>query len=178
MCRAPAPAPALILLQGVGKGDKMDHVVRQATELGVARVVPVATARAVARQQGRVERWRAIAEDAVRVAGHLYRPQIDEVCDLEAALALAPAGLRLVLALDAGAPLAARLAEARPGAGPITLLVGPEGGLTPEEVQAARAAGFEVAHLGAHTLRTETAGPAVLAIVAFWSGRLGAATNA
>ncbi|MCB9650402.1 MAG: 16S rRNA (uracil(1498)-N(3))-methyltransferase [Deltaproteobacteria bacterium] len=170
--RTPAPSPALVLLQAVGKGDKMDQVVRQATELGVAEVVPVLTARAVARQEGRVERWRTICEDAVRVAGHRHRPRIAEVTPLTEALAGAPEGLRLALALDAAAPLAQRLAEAEPGV-PITVLVGPEGGLTPDEVAEARAAGFLAAHLGDRTLRTETAGPAVLAIVAFWAGRLG-----
>lgn len=125
--RTPAPSPALVLLQAVGKGDKMDQVVRQATELGVAEVVPVLTARAVARQEGRVERWRTICEDAVRVAGHRHRPRIAEVTPLTEALAGAPEGLRLALALDAAAPLAQRLAEAEPGV-PITVLVGPEGG--------------------------------------------------
>jgi 16S rRNA (uracil1498-N3)-methyltransferase len=177
VARCAPPRPGLVLLQAVGKGDKMDQVVRQATELGVSRVVPVLTARAVARQEGRVERWRTIAEDAVRVAGHRHRPRIEPVTPLGAALAGAPEGLRLTLALDAAEPLAARLAAATPGPD-VTLLVGPEGGLTPEEVAEARAAGFLAAHLGAGTLRTETAGPAVLAIVAFWAGRLGGDKNA
>lgn len=165
----PRPTPALVLLQAVGKGDKMDQVVRQATELGVQRVVPVHTERAVARQEKRVERWRTIADDAVRVAAHPHRPVVDEVTPLATALATPP-GLGLVLALDAAEPLKDRL-QGSPDR--VTVLVGPEGGLTSAEVAAAREAGFVAAHLGPRTLRTETAGPAVMAIVAFWAGRYG-----
>lgn len=167
--RAPRDGPQIELLQAVGKGDKMDHVVRQATELGACRVAPVLTARAVARQEKRVDRWRTIAEDAVRVAGHRYRPQIDEVCSLQSALASVHAGTRLVLALEGANPLKDVLQAASPQ-DDIALLIGPEGGLTAEEVCEAQASGFVAVHLGANTLRTETAGPAAVAILSFWAG--------
>ncbi len=167
--RAPRSGPQVELLQAVGKGDKMDHVVRQSTELGACRVAPVLTARAVARQEKRVERWRTIAEDAVRVAGHRYRPVIDEVRGLTQALASVTGQTRLVLALDGAVPLKAALSVA-PAQDGIALLVGPEGGLTAEEVAEAQAAGFIAVHLGSHTLRTETAGPAAVAILSYWAG--------
>lgn len=170
--RVPRPAPEIELVQAVGKGDKMDAVVRQATELGVSRIHPVLTARAVARQDKRLERWRTIAEDAVRVAGHPWRPEIQPVRPLDEALDSIEGGLRLVFALEGASPLAERLG-AQGAADRIVLLVGPEGGLTEDEVAGARDRGFVPAHLGARTLRTETAGPAVVAIVAFWAGRLG-----
>lgn len=164
--------PQLELLQAIGKGDKMDQVVRQATELGVGRVVPVLTERAVARHDKRIERWRNIADDAVRVAGHRYRPEIERVGTLPEALDSARGGLRLVLALDGAVPLSAALAAADPKLG-VSLLIGPEGGLTADEVEQAQAAGFVAVHLGPHTLRTETAGPAAAAILMFWAGGLG-----
>jgi len=175
--RTPRPGPAIDLIQAVGKGDKMDAVVRQATELGVTRIHPALTARAVARQDKRLERWQAIAEDAVRVAGHAWRPEVLPVEGLASILARVSAPTRIALVLEGAAPLEARLEAADPRAD-VALLVGPEGGLTPDEVEAARAAGFVAAHLGPRTLRTETAGPAVVAIVGFWAGRFSEAADA
>lgn len=173
VARHPRPEPRIELLQAVGKGDKMDAVIRAASELGVSAIHPVLTERAVARQEGRLERWRGIAEDAVRVAGHAHRPALSPVRPLAEALAEVRAETRLVFALEGAESLSRRLDVAPSGVG-IALLVGPEGGLTPGEVEAARDAGFWPTHLGPHTLRTETAGAAVAAIAAFWAGRLGA----
>jgi 16S rRNA (uracil1498-N3)-methyltransferase len=174
----PPPGPALTLLQGVGKGDKLDTVVRQTTELGVRALVPVITERAVARHEQRLDRWSAIAEDALRVSARSWRPRLEPPRALAEVLARPRADLALCLALEGGVPLAALLAARDPAAvGSVEVLVGPEGGLAPAEVAAAREAGFEVAHLGSNTLRTETAGPAVAAILLFWGGALGGAAQ-
>src|SRR5687767_14701107 len=74
------------LLQAVGKRDEMDSVVRQASELGAARVVPIITERTVAEGSRRVDRWRAIADDALRVSGGFYRTEIDLVTTLDQVL--------------------------------------------------------------------------------------------
>lgn len=169
----PAPPPAVTLLQALGKGEKMDTVVRQATELGVARIVPVHTERSVPRGEGRVERWRNIAEDAVRVSGRGHRPVIDEVRPLAEILASPRAERALVLALEQGEDLAQALGAAEPIPRTIEVLIGPEGGLEPEEVETASKAGFLRAHLGPYTLRTETAGPALLAMIRFWASSFG-----
>ena len=167
---APPPRPHITLLQAVPKGDKMDTVVRQATELGVQRIVPVSTERVVARGRGRGSRWSGIAEDAIRVSRRAHRPKIEAVTPLHEVLSGPRGDLSLCLALH---PDAVPLAEAAQGApSRIEVLVGPEGGLTPDETQRARDAGFWVCHLGPHPLRTETAGPAVIAMLQLVVGAL------
>lgn len=163
--RIPAPVgPAISLLQGLGKGDKVDVVFRAATELGARRLVPVKTARAVVDRAGRADRWRHIVEDALRVSGRAWAPVLEPVRTLAEVLAVPPAGLGI--ALDGGG--AQRLAEvlgddrARTA---VDVLVGPEGGFEVEERAALDAAGWARVTLGAHTLRTETAGPAIVAVL-------------
>lgn len=170
-----APPPAglqLTLHQAIAKGEKVDQVVRQATELGVARIVPVLTARSVPRQEKRVPRWRAIADDAVRVSGRAFRPVVEEVQSFEAVLGRERAQVALVPAVGAALGLHGALASAG-GAATAEVLIGPEGGLTAEEVEAAEAAGFRAVSLGPNVLRTETAGPALAAVLSFWGGELG-----
>ena len=162
------------LIQAVGKRDKMDSVVRQASELGAARVVPITTERTVAEGSRRVDRWRSIADDALRVAGGFYRTEVDLVTTFGEVMSRPRSTLPLVLALGAHRSLRSRLAHANPLADDAELLIGPEGGLSGEEVAAAIAAGFLDCDLGARTLRTETAGPAALAILLSWAGALGA----
>src|SRR5205085_1651120 len=98
-----ARGPALILVQGLLKGDKMDLVVQKATELGVARIVPVTTARSVATSDARRPRWTKIAQEAARQSGRADVPEIAPLAELAAALAAAaPAGaLRLLFWEDA-----------------------------------------------------------------------------
>lgn len=162
----------LSLLQCVGKGDKMDAVVRQATELGVSRISPLISARSVGEKRSRTDRWRTIAEDAVRVSGRAYRPQIDEVGELEAIWGAPRAGLALVLALNTPHSLGALLSTVEKPPATVEIIIGPEGGLTDEETEKARDSGFSLVHLGPHTLRTETAGPAVVAMLMYWAGAI------
>ncbi len=166
--------PQIELLQAVAKGDKMDQVMRQATELGVGRIRPVLSERAVARQDKKLSRWQGIAEDALRVTGRRWRPHIEAVQPLSEALSQTEAQLKLVLALDRAQSLRARLNEVQTPCS-VALLIGPEGGLTEPEVAQAETAGFVAVHMGPHTLRTETAGPAAAAIISFWAGGLGGA---
>ena len=186
--RAPPPrGPAVTLIQAVGKGEKVEQVVRQASELGVQRIVVVATQRTVAerversdrartrvhpadsgpRSTHKLDRWRGIAEDATRLSGRYFVPQIVGVLPLEAWLDEPRAGLALALDGTAEAGLKACLAPLV-GAPPPTIevAIGPEGGFSPEERDLLRTKGFCLTTLGPHTLRTETAGPAVLAILA------------
>lgn len=167
------------LLQGLPRHDRMDWVVEKATELGVARIVPVRTARTTAGLLGRPDRWRRIASEAARQCGRIDVPEVAPVTELANAVAV-PAGpgeRRLVPWEDAGAaapPLrsAIGMPAAGPGgatwqapAAPVTLLIGPEGGLTAAEVEEAKRHGFEAVTLGRLILRTETAAIATLAIV-------------
>lgn len=160
----------LTLVQALQAGEKMDLTVQKAVELGVARVVPVLARRSVVRLDGaraarRVEHWRGVAASACEQCGRNRVPEVAELQGLERWLAQpAPTGaLRLMLAPGAEHTLATL---APPPAGhPIELLIGSEGGLAPEEMQAAAHAGFVAVRLGPRVLRTETAGLAALAAI-------------
>lgn len=172
---AAAESPlALTLVQGVSRGERMDIVLQKATELGVARIVPVLTTRSVvrldARQAGRrLAHWRGVVIAACEQCGRARLPVVDLPLPLDAWLdAAAPAGARLLLAPGAPRSLAAAVA----GAGAATLLIGPEGGLAPAEQQAAGRAGYEPVRLGPRVLRTETAAIAAIAILQAGAGDL------
>jgi 16S rRNA (uracil1498-N3)-methyltransferase len=173
------------LVQSVPKGDKMERIVRAATELGVARVVPVLTERTITslepgRWRERARRWQRVAKEAAKQCGRAVTPPVDVPRPLADFLALEePADLRLCFWEGAattpgkgggqagllGTTLAANLPASLPWGARVHLLVGPEGGLGRDEVDAARARGWAVVGVGPRILRTETAGPAILAIL-------------
>jgi 16S rRNA (uracil1498-N3)-methyltransferase len=159
------------LLQALGKSDKPERVLRDATALGVEAVVFVETARSVVhladRAEGRRRRWRAIAVDAARQSGRGDVPEVTGPLSLPEALAVAEgASGRICLSPEATATFQEVLDGSPPDAH-VALLVGPEGGFTTDEVSAAKAAGFTPASFGELVLRTETAAVAALgAIVA------------
>jgi len=174
--RQPARPPvAVALIVALLKGEKMDWVVQKATELGVARIVPVATEHGVVkldaeRAAGRRARWSRIAEEAARQCARADVPAIAEVSPLEAALEAAE-GWRVLLHEAEKATLRGILPATPPAT--VTLAVGPEGGFAPDEVTGARAAGFAIAGLGPRILRAETAAIAALAILGFAVGDIG-----
>jgi len=162
---------ALTLIQALQGGDKMDFTLQKAVELGVARFQPVASRRSVVRLDGeraakRLEHWRGVAIAACEQCGRNRVPEVLPVQALERALAQVDAqARRLVLLPEAAVPLT----SLPPPEGPVVLLVGAEGGLAPEEAEAALAAGFTPVRLGPRVLRTETAGLAALAAIqALW----------
>ena len=164
--QAPVPAPELVLVQALPKGDRGPLAVELATELGVDRVVPWAASRCVARwQDDRAEkgvaRWQAVARAAAKQS---RRPRVPEIAELastrEVCGLLGDADLAVVLHEQARRPLAELEV---PTAGTVAIVVGPEGGLTDGEVTAFRAAGADAVRLGPEVLRTSTAGAAALA---------------
>jgi 16S rRNA (uracil1498-N3)-methyltransferase len=166
------------LAQALAKGDKLELVLQKATELGASRVLPFAAARSVVRLdeergQGKAERWRRIAQEAARQCGRADVPQVDAPLRFPELLELASADPeRRGLLLDP-AEEAVRLSAAARGAGRLLLVIGPEGGLSPEEVSAARSAGLVSVSLGPLVLRTETAGLAALSVLQHLAGALG-----
>lgn len=161
---------AVELVYALAKGDKVDAVVRDATELGATRVIVARTARAVVKADGeradaKLERWRRVAEQAARQSGRADPPAIEGVLGWDAALAAVSTDARFVLGVGASDPLGALLPEVVRRRGSIAFAVGPEGGLTDAELDAARARGFHVASLGRFVLRTETVAAAVLGAV-------------
>ena len=149
------PAPERWLLPALVKHEAFDLLIRMATELGVTRVLPVLAARSVARGD-RADRWARIAAAAAAQCGRATLPLIEEPAPLPSALSRVPEGYdRRVYTPDG-----ARLAPPRP---PCALLLGPEGGMSADELILARDAGFLAEGLGGHVLRADTAAVAVLA---------------
>jgi 16S rRNA (uracil1498-N3)-methyltransferase len=169
---------AITLVQAVPKGDKMEAIVRAATELGVTRVLPALAVRTIvrlepARWRERARRWQRVAREAAKQCGRATVPDVDLPRPLEDCLAAtAEAGLRLCLWEGEAPPLADVLAATAAPPATAALVVGPEGGLAREEVEQARAHGFRLAGAGPRVLRTETAGPALIAILQFRFGDL------
>ena len=159
------------LALGMPANERMDALVEKAAELGVGTIAPLVCERSVLRLAGdRAERrsahWQAVAVAACEQSGRNRVPQVLPPQPLRDWLAGMPAGgLRLVLSLaDDAQPLRMRLGAA--GGGPVSLLSGPEGGLSPAELAAAGAAGHLPTTLGARVLRADTAPRAALAVIA------------
>ena len=161
----------LALIYGLAKGDKVDAVVRDATELGATRIIIARSSRSVAKADGekasaKIDRWRRIAEQAARQSGRADMPRIEGVLDWRAALdAASDLGARYCLWENATAPLAPLLLEALAAKRSLAFAIGPEGGLSEREVEEAVGLGYETVSLGAFILRTETAPAAVLGAV-------------
>jgi 16S rRNA (uracil1498-N3)-methyltransferase len=169
---------AITLVQAVPKGDKMETIVRAATELGVAHVRPAITARTVVRLGAgaaaeRAERWRRVAREAAKQCGRTVVPDVAVPVPLPACLdAARDSELALCLWEGEAPPLASACDTARRPRR-AAVLVGPEGGFEAAEVDAARHSGWHVTSLGPRILRTETAGPAIIAILQSRFGDLG-----
>ncbi|AOY92748.1 16S rRNA (uracil(1498)-N(3))-methyltransferase [Cupriavidus sp. USMAA2-4] len=164
------PPLHVTLAQGLAGGDKMDWLIEKAVELGVAAVQPLQAARSVVRLAGeradkRRAHWQALVEAACEQCGRNRVPAVAPIVPFEAWLARAGTGERLLLTPRASQPLVTLAAQRRETwlADGLTLLIGPEGGLSPEEEDAALRAGFTGVSLGPRILRTETAGLACLA---------------
>ncbi len=168
---------AITLAQGIARGERMDLSLQKATELGAAAIQPLMTARCEVRLSGtrlerRLDHWRGVVIGACEQSGRARLPSIATPRRLADWLGAPPEeghGAAFVLTADGGG----RLRDQPPPAGPITLLVGPEGGLTQTEVADAVRAGFQPLALGPRTLRTETAGPAAIAAFQTLWGDLG-----
>jgi len=160
-------ACAVHLLAGITANERMDWLVEKATELGAASLTPLTAERSVLKLKGeraekKLAHWQGVAVAAAEQCGRNRVTRIDEAQTLAAWLAQHPAGtgVRLVLSLSPGSQ---PLRTAVQGHTDVTLLSGPEGGLTAAEETLALAAGFVPVSLGPRVLRAETAPLAVLA---------------
>lgn len=177
--RAPLPC-AITLAQALPKGGVMDDIVRHATELGAARIVPVETERTQVHLDGgrsdkKIEKWRTGALEAAKQCGNPFLPEITAVQSLSAFLAsevVASAQLRLVASLHPGArslreAVAAFRSEHGRAPTSAVWLVGPEGDFSPQEMAASHTAGFIPVTLGPLVLRCDTAATAALAVLTY-----------
>jgi 16S rRNA (uracil1498-N3)-methyltransferase len=150
----------------MSRGDRMDWVVQKSTELGVARITPLVTARSELRLKGeraekKLAHWQRVAASACEQCGRNRLPAVGPVVELAAWLPNAGGERRLVLHPQADVPAAADVG--RPTS--VSLLVGPEGGLDDVELSLAQQAGFQALQLGPRVLRTETAPLAAIALL-------------
>ena len=165
------PQLAVTLYQGLCRPDRMEWVIQKATEIGACAVQPVLTRRGDERPPSpeRLVRWRRIAREAAKQSGRRSVPRVGEPAAPPAAVPAGILGLLFAPSLSAPPPAAA----APPAPRAAWLLVGPEGGLEPEEVTALLEGGWRGASLGPRTLRTETAGVVACALVLHAWGDLG-----
>jgi 16S rRNA (uracil1498-N3)-methyltransferase len=159
----------ITLAQAIAANDAMDHAIRKATELGVTAIQPLITARSAPlpageRREKRHAHWRQIAIAACEQCGRNRVPEVSAPQSLAGWLRFWRGG-GIMFAPDAGRGLAALPAPAAP----IALLIGPEGGFAPDEMEGALRSGFTAVQLGPRVLRAETAAVAALAALhALW----------
>ncbi|MFQ5669832.1 MAG: RsmE family RNA methyltransferase [Acidobacteriota bacterium] len=163
---ATEPPLEVSLLQAVPhQAGRMEGIVRQATELGVSRILPFHSARCQGSGRAggaRLQRWRRVAAEATKQCGRTVVPQILAPCGLEEVVDRADLGQGILMD-PSGRSLETALAAPIPSA--VRLLIGPEGGWTPAERGLAEERGFMVCRLGPRILRTETAAIAALSMV-------------
>lgn len=154
-----------VLGLGISRGERMDYAIQKSTELGVTRIQPLFTAHCEvkldgSRQDKRVEHWQQVAISACEQSGRVKVPQVLAPLSLSRFLEECAAELKLLFDQAEAQRLGGPVPQ-----GEVALLIGPEGGLAPEEIAAARAKGFVGIRLGPRILRTETAPVAALAVL-------------
>lgn len=164
----PAPTPRLVVVQALPKGDRGEVAVETLTEVGADVVVPWAAARCVTRWRDErgakaLERWRSTARAAAKQSRRAWWPQVPDLATTADVVSrLRGAALGVVLDEGADAPLAGLRV---PDDGDVVVVVGPEGGLTKDELVVFAAAGAGTYRLGHTVLRTSTAGTAAVAVL-------------
>lgn len=164
----------LYLFQGLPKGDKMELIIQKAVELGVYRIIPVETRRAVVRldkkkEESKLRRWRAVSESAAKQSKRLIIPEVSGVMTFQEALTAAKELDVTVIPFEHAKDMAKTkeiLSEIKPGMS-AGIFIGPEGGFEDSEMELAKSLGAKPITLGKRILRTETAGLAVLSVLAF-----------
>jgi 16S rRNA (uracil1498-N3)-methyltransferase len=172
--REPAPDPRIVVIQALPKGERGELAVETMTEVGVDAIVPWAAARCVTqwrpeRRAKALGRWRSTAREAAKQARRAWLPEVTDLATTaEAAARIADASLAVVLHEEAEQPLSGLEV---PPTGEIVVVVGPEGGLTAEELSQFETAGGRPALLGPTVLRTSTAGVAAASVLLSRTGR-------
>lgn len=177
---APEPEAGLkiTLYQGLPKGEKLDLILQKCTELGVSEVVTFDAERSIVKLRGersasRLGRCEKIVQEAARQSGRRSAPKVVLGGSLEEVLREARHTVRLLLWEGEQTVGLRETLDAHESPESVAIVVGPEGGVSAEEVELARACGFTPVSLGRRILRTETAGLAMLAILQFHWGDMG-----
>jgi 16S rRNA (uracil1498-N3)-methyltransferase len=183
-CAVPADRIEITLCQAIPKLDRLESIIRHATELGVGRILPFVAERSVPHWPAdkstlKQARWQKITVEACRQCGRADVPEIGEVTPFAAMLGkVRPGGLNLILWEEESAFgfQSALRDPAYAGKKAFALVIGPEGGLTGEEIAQAQAAGFLSVSLGRRVLRVDTAAVAALAILQYERGAMAGPT--
>jgi 16S rRNA (uracil1498-N3)-methyltransferase len=162
----------IALAQSLPKGPKIDLILRQGTEAGVNRFIPLVTQRSISRPdesqfEHKNNRWQKILVEACRQCGRNDLPQLDEVTDWKKCLELFGEFDQVLLPYEKEAPTLKTVLESNATAKKILILVGPEGGWSKDEVREAQLKGAAAVHLPTPILRTETAGLAIVAMIQY-----------
>lgn len=170
----PAPRPRVLLIQALAKGDRDELAVQAATELGVDAIVPWQADRSVSRWDGKeakgVARWSTIVREASKQAHRAWVPEVSALTRTHDLVTLAAQSRMLILEPTAETPLS-EITVAAHDDSDIAIVIGPEGGIAPGELDRLSAAGAQPVRLGATVLRTSTAGAAALTLVNLQLGR-------
>jgi 16S rRNA (uracil1498-N3)-methyltransferase len=164
--QAPFESPRLVVVQAIPKGDRGERAVEMLTEVGVDVIVPWAASRSVAVWRGdraakSLAKWRSTAREAAKQSRRAWFPSVAEMAGTSDVVdLLRDAALAVVLHEAGEKPLAALDV---PSAGDVVVVVGPEGGISDEELEAFASVGAEPLKLGRSVLRTSTAGVAAAA---------------
>lgn len=155
------------LIQSLSKGDKMESTIQKAVELGVSAITPVSSERsnvslAGPRLEKKMLHWQGVIQSASEQTGRNKLADLNQLCSLKATLDFCRDSNALKLILNPHADVG--LAEMKDRPESVVILIGPEGGLSDAEIAYAQDCGFVATKTGPRVLRTETAGPAVLAI--------------
>lgn len=164
----------LYLFQGLPKGEKMELILQKAVELGVYQIIPVETRRTVVRldqkkKESKLRRWRAVAESAAKQSGRLIIPEVPGIMTFQEAMNFAKDLDIAVIAYehaDCMAETKEILSRIKPGRS-AGIFIGPEGGFEDSEIELAKGCGVKPITLGKRILRTETAGLALVSVLAF-----------
>ncbi len=165
------PSLTLTLYQGLPKGDKLEWIIQKAVELGVTHIVPVEMSRSIARISGKADkkqtRLQTIANEAASQSGRGVLPTVHTPIPFRDALARME-GTNIIVCYEGGGQPLPSLID--PSVTALSLVIGPEGGIAPEEVEALRAIGADIATMGPRILRCETAPLAAIAVAMAMSG--------
>ena len=163
------PTTKITLYQSVSKGERMDLTIQKSVELGVTKIVPVMSERCVVKldgKSGRSDRWQKIALEAARQSGRDIVPLVTEPVKFSEAVKTANEEMKIIPWEEASRITLKGVVSGKKPRN-IAVFIGPEGGFTPAEADMARANDITPVTLGKRILRTETAGPAVLAMLLY-----------
>lgn len=161
------------LAQAVPKGQKLDFVVEKATELGLASLIPLQTSRSIGQaSEHKLERWRKLARSAAAQCGRTTVPLVEAPLDFSALLPRIATFDAAILAWELASTPLREVLRGLNGAKNVLVIVGPEGGFSHAEAEAAVGAGARAVSLGTRILRAETAPIVMLAALLYESGEL------